>query len=309
MAQGAAMFVGCVVFFYSGTFMDMPGLKGLYTAFAAWAQTGKVGNGHEKPWFYWLKLFGWYEWAACVGLLVAVLTVLPRTPRFIRGLAIYGCGTLVAYSIIHYKTPWCIVSLTWPFLLLFGYGVDFALRKRGSAVGVLAGTTLVANCCDMVALNFYRYADASEPYVYVQTFPEVNLLMKPLDELVALNPGNHAIAGNIIMESYHPLPWLLGDFPNVGYYDDESSPDKFDADFLMVDQSRVEEIEEKLHQSYFTAVFRLRDAEDPSKLYLNVKTFQGIFPGRKPDFVPSKDAPAAAGEDSATPAPGGQGSP
>ncbi len=30
MALAALMFVGCVVFFYSGAFMDLPGLKGLY---------------------------------------------------------------------------------------------------------------------------------------------------------------------------------------------------------------------------------------------------------------------------------------
>ena len=122
----------------AGSWTCGTGLKGLYQCFGAWAQTGKAGNGHEKAWYYWLKLFGRYEWPSCVGLLAALLCVLPRTPRFIRALAIYGVGTLVAYSIIHYKTPWCIVSLTWPFLLLFGYGVDFASRRFGTPVAVLA---------------------------------------------------------------------------------------------------------------------------------------------------------------------------
>ena len=62
MALGALIFVVCVAFFYSGGFMDLPGLKGLYQCFAAWAQTGRTGNGHEKAWYYWLKLFGRYEW-------------------------------------------------------------------------------------------------------------------------------------------------------------------------------------------------------------------------------------------------------
>jgi uncharacterized protein (TIGR03663 family) len=291
MALGALIFMAAVAFFYSGGFMDLPGLKGLYQCFAAWAQTGKVGNGHEKPWFYWLKLFGRYEWPSCAGLLAAALSVLPRTPRFIRALAIYGVGTLVAYSIIHYKTPWCIVSLTWPFLLLFGYGVDFALRKYGPPVGVLAATMLAANLCDMVALNFHHYTDAKEPYVYVQTFKDVNDLMDPLNTLVARNPANHALTGNILMESYHPLPWLLGDFPNIGYYDDNTNPDTMDADFLMVDESRVDDVENALHDSYFTTLLTLRDAQDPSKLYLSVKKFQSLFPGRKPDFVPAKEAP------------------
>jgi uncharacterized protein (TIGR03663 family) len=368
IAGGALMFVGCVVFFYSGAFMDVKGLAGLYQAFAAWAQTGKAGNGHEKAWYYWVQLFGRYEWPSAVGLLVAMMCVLPRSPRwvwggvaaaigafygwclihrkthwcavcltwpyivlyaaglvavicamarpprFIRALAIYGTGTLVAYSIINYKTPWCIISLTWPYLLLFGYGIDLAWRELDERIGWAAyGTAgigvlmLGANAAEMVRLNFFQYTDAREPYVYVQTFPEIALLMKPLEKLVALNPANYQITGNILMESYHPLPWLLGDFPNVGYYDEQTNPPKLDADFLMVDEDRVDDVETKLHDSYFTWTFRLRDAEDPSKLYLNAKIFQGIFPGRQPDFVPSKNPPAD-GDDKpdATPAAGGE---
>jgi uncharacterized protein (TIGR03663 family) len=305
----AAIFVGCVAFFYSGGFMDLPGLKGLYQCFGAWAQTGKVGNGHEKPWYYWLKLCGRYEWPSCVGLLVAALTVLPRTPRFIRALAIYGVGTLVAYSIIHYKTPWCIVSLTWPFLLLFGYGVDLAIRKNGTPVGVLAATVLAANLCDMVALNYFHFTDAKEPYVYVQTFEDVNDLMNPLNTLVARNPANYQMTGYILMESYHPLPWLLGDYPNIGYYDNDTKTPTPDADFLMVDESRIDDVENTLRDSYFTKMLTLRDAEDPAKLYLSVKKFQSVFPGRKPDFVPAKEAPAVAPEKAGSPpAPAGRAS-
>ena len=289
MAGGAAMFVGCVVFFYSGAFMDVAGLKGLYQAYGAWAQTGRVGNGHEKPWIYWVKLMGRYEWPSCIGIAVGLATVWRGTPRFVRGIAIYGLGTLVAYSIIPYKTPWCIVSLTWPFLMLFGYGVDFAAQRWGSALAVGGAAVLAANAPEMVALNFFRYTDAKEPYVYVQTFPEVRLLMDPLNKLVAQNPENYQIAGHILMESYHPLPWLLGDFPNVGYYDEQNSPGKMDGDFLIVDEDRIDDVEAKLHEEYFTETFQLRDAQDPCKLYLNVKTFQSVFPGRKPDFVPTQD--------------------
>ncbi len=172
-------------------------------------------------------------------MLAAALCVLPRTPRFIRAVAIYGAGALAAYSIIHYKTPWCIVSLTWPFLLLFGYGVDAASRRFGLPVAVLAATLLGANLCEMVVLNFHHFTDAKEPYVYVQTFNDVNDLMDPLNRLVARNPANYQLTGHIMMDSYHPLPWLLGDYPNIGYYDNDTKPPEMDADFLMVDEARV----------------------------------------------------------------------
>ena len=38
----------------------------------------------------------------------------------LRYLAIYGVGTLIAYSIVKYKTPWCIISFGWPFLFVLG---------------------------------------------------------------------------------------------------------------------------------------------------------------------------------------------
>ena len=365
MALGAALGAAAIVFFYSGTLMDLPGLKGLYQTYAAWWHTGKTGNGHEKPWPYWLELFGRYEWPSCIGLAVAPVFLFPRTPRVVwitvcaavglwlawsgaqyaawnhveafapllsartpqfaafvswpylllcgalilgmicaspklprvvRALAIYGVGTLAAYSIIHYKTPWCVISLTWPFMLLFGWVVDYGAKKYGAPVSVLASVVIAANLCDMVTLNYYHYTDATEPYVYVQTFNDVNLLMKPLDELVARNPANYQLEGHILMDSYHPLPWLLGDYPNIGYYDGGTNPPKMDADFILCDDSRVDDVENGLHDAYFTNMLTLRDAEDPAKLYLSVKKFQSVFPGRKPDFVPEASAvPAPAG--------------
>ena len=45
-----------IVFFYSGTFFNWDGVKGLYLAFKAWTETGAAGHGHEKAWDYWLGL-------------------------------------------------------------------------------------------------------------------------------------------------------------------------------------------------------------------------------------------------------------
>jgi len=291
MLLGALMFAGCVAFFYSGAFMDLKGLKGLYTTFSAWAETGRKGNGHEKPWFYWLTLLWRYEWPACLGLLAALLTVWPRTPRFPRALAIYGCGALAAYSIIRYKTPWCIVSLTWPFLLLFGTRTAAAVRKLGWPAAAAAAVLLAANLAYATVLNFFRYTDATEPYVYVQTFNDINKLMNPLNALVARNGANYQMTGNIMVDSYHPLPWLLGDFPHIGYYNDDDTPSTMDADFLLVEDTRIDDVEQALHDAYFTEPLTLRDAQEESRLYLSVRKFRTLFPGRKPDFEPGKEKP------------------
>src|SRR4029077_2396869 len=95
------------------------GVKGLYQAYAAWHETGQAGkSGHEKPWGYWLKLMARYEWPVLIGLVTAFFCQFFKNIS-LRYLSIYGVGVLVAYSIVHYKTPWCIITIVWPFLFLF----------------------------------------------------------------------------------------------------------------------------------------------------------------------------------------------
>lgn len=282
-AAGASL--ALIVFFYSGTFMDWRGLSGLWETFAAWAKTGTEDEGHAKPLWHWAYLFARYEWPALLGLVAAVFALRPRENGLIRYLAIYGGGAFVAYSLVPYKTPWCIISILWPFYFLFGALLAFFSRLAKWPV-LIVGTGLI--CASLVwslRLNFQRYTDESEPYVYVQTFEDLYQLTGPLDALTATEPDSLPIDGHIILSSYHPLPWVLGDLPNVGYYAD-SIPARADSDFLLVDESRVGEVEGKLHDAYFTEPFRLRASQERSRLYFNADKFRNIFPDREPEFLP-----------------------
>ncbi len=382
MVTGVAIF--CIVFFYSGTFLNIPGLKGLYQTFAVWYQTGSKGNGHEKPWPYWLELVLRYEWTVLVGLFLCGACQFFRN-FVIRYLAIYGVGVFAAYSIIHYKTPWIIISIVWPLLFVFAAGaaalkiprkafgvvllaaIGFAfgvfvsylvqpgavrtacswgiyLREvvtitlaatstsavggeigqrlfasaivfalLGGGLGYLAADTvkfgegmmravqrgvvaiaLVMSFGMAIRLNYFRYSTDTEPYVYVQTYDDIFKLMKPVTRLVKSNPLYYRMVGHFIRTSTYPFPWLLGDFPNVGYYERNNSPGKMDADFLIVQEDRIAEVEKKLHESYFTEPLTIRPYQDTSKLYLNAKTFRKVFPGRQPNFVGTPPAAPAA---------------
>ena len=101
--------------------------------------------------------------------------------------------------------------------------------------------------------------------------------MNPVMRLVR-NPLNYRMVGHFIRTSTYPFPWLLGDFPNIGYYEKNNSPGKFDADFLVVQEDRIAEVEKKLHESYFTEPMTIRPYQDTSKLYLNARTFRKFFP-------------------------------
>lgn len=364
-----------IVFFYSGTFLNLPGLRGLYGTFATWYQTGEKGNGHEKPWPYWLELTLRYEWPILIGFVLCLGCQFFRSFA-VRYLAIYGIGVLAAYSIVNYKTPWCIISIVWPLLFVFGaaaaaitiprkafFIVAFALVGfliggllsyfiQSSAVHdactwgsylvgavkvTLAGSCISPTCGDIgqrlygsalvcallggelgwlaggsirlddkamsyvqwaavglallmsfgsaISLNYFRCSTETEPYVYVQTYNDIFELTDPVLKLARSNPSYYSMTGHLIRTSTYPFPWLLGDFPNVGYYEHNNSPGKFDGDFLLVQQDRIEEVEKKLHDSYFTKPLTIRPYQDPSKLYLSAKTFRRFFRGEEPDFV------------------------
>jgi hypothetical protein len=77
---------------------------------------------------------------------------------------------------------------------------------------------------------------------------------------------------------------MLGDFTKVGYYEHNNMPDKLDGDFLLVQEDKIDEVEAKLHENYYTEPMTIREYQDPSKIYFNAKVFYKLFPGRTPEF-------------------------
>ena len=283
LAAVVAVGLALIVFFYSGTFFNWAGVKGVYETFATWFQTGKNGNGHEKPWYYWLMLMARYEIPIAIGLIYCAFCLFIKN-RNLRYLAIYGVGTLVAYSIVRYKTPWCIINIGWPFLFLFGAAVLSMPAKYRMIGNVAATIALCVSLGSAIWLNYFRFTKDTEPYVYVQTYKDINRLTVPLLTLAHRNPIYYQLVGHMVRTSAYPFPWILGDFTRIGYYERDSLPDKVDADFLLVQEDRIETVEKKLHDSYYTMPLTIRPYQDTSKLYLSAKTFKEFFPGRLPDF-------------------------
>jgi uncharacterized protein (TIGR03663 family) len=329
----AALSILLIVFFYSGTFFHWDGVKDIFRAYKPWFETGSSGHGHEKSWYYWLWLITRYELPILAGLLICPFCLLFKNFA-LRFLSIYSVGVLAAYSIVSYKTPWCIISIVWPFFLLFAallllaparfsraayqviavavlgilvvaiigqvrehfdYAWPFdyvvgpalllmALRSK-ETIRLLAGALLLFSLGSSIRLNYFKCTTDTEPYVYVQTYNDIWKLTRPMLYLAGRSPAFYQLSGNLIRTSSYPLPWLLGDFPNIGYYEHDTLPAKLDADVLLVQEDKIESIEPKLKESYFTEPLRIRPYQDTSKLYLNEKMFRQLFPNRTPDFV------------------------
>jgi uncharacterized protein (TIGR03663 family) len=284
-----------IVFFYSGTFFNWDGLKGLYLAFKAWTETGEAGHGHEKAWDYWFKMMGpsWeaggenftaYELPMLAGLILCVFCQKFKNLS-VRYLAIYGVGSLVAYSYVKYKTPWCIISFGWPFLFVLGAWVLLVRPKNLRKVYVTIGVLLCLSLVRSVWLNYFRCSSPTEPYAYVQTYNDIFKLSKPLLTLAKRDPSYYHLTGHLIRSSVYPLPWTLGDFDRVGYYEGGNMPANIDGDFLLVQQDKIKDVESKLKGAYYTEMMTLRNYQEPSKIFFSAKVFKEFFPGKAPDFV------------------------
>jgi uncharacterized protein (TIGR03663 family) len=292
--------IALIVFFYSGTFFHWDGVKGLYQAYLPWFKTGSEGHGHEKPWYYWLRLIARYEWPVLAGMIVCLFSIRFKQTAF-RYLAIYGVGTVMAYSIVKYKTPWCIISFVWPFLFIFGAAALITPLIYRRAVYLISAVALTGSFGSCIWLNYFRCTTDTEPYVYVQSYNDVYKFTDPILQLAHSDPRAYQLVGHIIRASPYPLPWMLDDFGRVGYYEKDNLPDKVDGDFLLVQEDKIATVEAKLHDSYYTMPIKIRPYQDLSKAYFNAKIFKSFFPGQWPDFT--GPAPTPAPSPSPTPSP------
>ena len=291
--------LGIVLFFYSGTFMNWKGVAGLWTTWQSWVGRGLAEDAQGKPWYYYFQLLAEYEWTVLLGIVAAVLVLVPGTRRETRLIALIGLAAACGYSIVSYKTPWLIMSWSWPFYILFGLGVVAVEKYAGRRfAGVAAGLVILLMAAKSWSLNFHNYAPRGdtfpypEPYAYVQALDDLHKITDPLDALIALDPVNQHISGAMIGGEQFPLPWMLGQFWRIGWYGRDAGgqiamPPDWNLDFIQAHADVRDEVEKKLTDAYFKEDFQIRNmGGDRSTLYFRASVFAPVFPGRVPEFIP-----------------------
>ncbi len=270
------------LFVYTGFFHNWKGASDFFIAFMPWMKTGVGGSGHEKPYYYWLDLIMRYEWVGVVGIAAALPGVISSSwkVRFFSSLALIN-GFI--YSVIPYKTPWCIISILWPFFVLAGlYMASLVdkVRLRSSlfsmllmcAVAVAMGHSMFA----AYKLNFVNYADPAEPYVYVQTKNDIKIVEDIIRKKILTSPDFKDAKMQVNVKDSWPLPWLFSHFPHVEF-GNENEPPLAGADIIFTEQSVNNN---NLAGSYLARKIDLRDAREPIYVYLKNSAFEGIdLPG------------------------------
>ncbi len=281
MAVFSAVIVWLV--FYSGFFHNWRGAADFFYAFSPWLKTGTAGAGHEKPFSYWLALMARYEWVGLAGFFAAIAGVLGHDRR-LRFLSVFALANWAVYSLVPYKTPWCVTSILWPFVIVAGVWFEYALaRMSGRRIPVIASSVfaglLVAGpfVAGGYRLNYIDYTDPSEPYVYVQTKNDIKILqaiIRKKTEKAAAFRSNMKV--QICLGSCWPLPWIFSPYPNLRFADVKGPFDP-GADIILTEVSRNGA---ELGGRYLRRKMELRDGRQPIYAYLKKETFQGMeLPG------------------------------
>jgi uncharacterized protein (TIGR03663 family) len=289
--------------FFTGFFHQWKGASDFFVALMPWLKTGVGGSGHEKPFYYWLQLFMRYEWIGAAGIAGAFMGVFSRSWK-LRFLSVLGLANGLIYSLIPYKTPWCIISMLWPFVFIAGIWIDTFLIKKGRQrdlafsdkqrhytdglpgkfVVVLAACLLPVSAVQSYNLNYRHYTDASEPYVYVQTKNDFKIIENIIAQKIKSAPNFRNMKIQVNLKESWPLPWFFSRFSNCGFFDYQT-PFDLTADLIFTEVSRSDN---ELSDLYWRRRIELRDAREPINVYIKKSAFAGIeLPGFSP-FQPSK---------------------
>jgi hypothetical protein len=267
-------------------------------SYGEWSKTAEAGAGHIKPYFdlwgtplnyYWVYLLWLYEWPVLIGV-VMVVPFWRSVGGWARVVAVWGFGALLAYSLVPYKTPWCILSMLPPLCLAAGSGLWSATAALSAppwgrlAVALALASTVLPRS---ILLNYRDYDLASEPYVYVQTHRGSSVLLDELRAAERIDPRVVDLPASISLGSYYPLPWWLDRYTQLEYSKEEAVPEASGKAWVLVPWSKRDEFLRKNSSGdWRIAKFRLRDAQEDVAACLNAKVFPApgefIFPESSP---------------------------
>ncbi len=276
----------CVELIYSGFgSIGSSGVIEFLKSYNVWSETGSGGAGHAKPQYdifggllnyYWFALAAQYEWPYIVAI-VASPFCWRKTTTTGRVLVIWSLGTIAAYSIIPYKTPWCILSMLPSIALATGALLPelFSGLKNHSQRLIFPLLIAISPLPYSVILNFWRYDDPAEKYVYVQTSRQAKQLLEELEQAASKDPRVLNLRGVICLDSYYPLPWWLGSYTKLEYVGENAVINCAGRYWALVSWKKAGEFLQKNNERRWRSFkFKLRDAQDEVVAFFD----EAVFP-------------------------------
>ena len=237
LASGVLVSVVC----FSSFFSHWPGIWDSVATYAVYfGRAGHEGANHHHHGFYYLDLLTWIEFlewpgwnedytvvGACLGMWwVFRQEIRSDTQRgTAQGVAIFTGVTLCVYSLIPYKTPWCMLTFLYGMLVLAALATVELWhwltehRERVTVCVLLVALGLISPLAQAVAQNFVYDSDQTNPYVYAHTHRDIFAVSEQLHRLIDSAPADEKPVIQVVCpgKDYWPLPWYMRDYDRVGY--------------------------------------------------------------------------------------------
>lgn len=236
------------------------------------------GEGHEKPFAYYFSLIWgaplvydrapfwsyafwshlperlgitggrrilWTEatvlFLAAIGIVSAFLSRPGRnqSQQLLRFLSVYSVACLLFYSVVSYKTPWCLLGPWHGLLILAGAGAAAFVRLFERRSTRIAAGVFLALLMSHQALLAYRAsrtfaAEPRNPYNYSMTAVDCLNWVEKLHRFAQIDPKGYNL--NILQfdsQGGWPLPWYLARrFPEYRWGNDGRDFDFATADVI-----------------------------------------------------------------------------
>lgn len=279
---GGVVAIAISVLFYSSFFTHWQGvIDSVRTYLTYLGRADGDRAAHVHPWYYYLQMltyakYGagpvWSEGLIIVLALAGLIAVLCRKGvaeagiGLLRFIALYAVLMTAAYSIIPYKTPWCMLSFLHGMVLLAGIGAMAVFRiVRNIPARVVIFLLLVGSLLNLglqaYRANFKYYADPRNPYVYSHTSTDFLNLVKRVQDIARIHPDGRDMFIAVITsaEDAWPLPWYLRGFKTVGYWNQvQDVPATPDAPVIITSPGKEEALRPRLGNKYQAEFYGLR---------------------------------------------------
>jgi len=218
-----AVGAGLVVLF-SSFFTFPPGVLYFFAAFFAWAGSSTVQTHLHQPFTYFLELLRLEYWPFVLIGLPALIIGCLRRERVALFLGGWTFSIIGVYSILPYKTPWCVLNLGLPVILGAGYGVGRMLERLSarSPARSLRTLTLVALLVLLVPLTarsleltYERYDDRTVGFIWAPTRRELSWILQDLAQILATSRDLQQPAPDVFL--WHGKEPLYGYLRQMGY--------------------------------------------------------------------------------------------
>jgi len=219
-AAGLALFSVLVVLFFSSFFTNWRGVPGFFQAFAPWLEHGATGRNQGKEWSWFWGVMQDTQGLALWPAILAVVWASVKRHRLGLALSGWAISSFVVYSMIPYKTPWCVLQIDLPVFLLCGWLAGQAwhllrnvelcwyLRAPGALVVLAALAAAPQLFWSSWQDDFERYDDDAVPYVYVQTLRGFTEMMQDHLGVAASEVDGHPLGPRVVnVEAKNPARW------------------------------------------------------------------------------------------------------